>query len=138
MDDFKDVLWQKLEAHASAVKPVVVTMAAAKGHEVLYTPPSHSRLQPIEMVWAIIKGDVGRGYRDDRTFQEVRAALDDAFAAVTSHAIYGCVKKAEDELKQLYKYLQENDELSNDGSSSDESAADVDDTSDGSDGDAID
>ena len=43
-----------------------------------------------------------------------------------------------DELKQLYKYLQENDELSNDGSSSDESAADVDDTSDGSDGDAID
>ncbi|OQR85907.1 hypothetical protein ACHHYP_20527 [Achlya hypogyna] len=85
-DDFKDILWQKLETHVTAVKLIVVAMAAAKGHEVLYTPPSHSRLQPIEIVWAIIKGVVGRGYRDDQTFQEVRDALDNAFAAVASQA----------------------------------------------------
>ncbi|OQR89911.1 hypothetical protein ACHHYP_05947 [Achlya hypogyna] len=128
-DHFKDILWQKLETHATVVKAIVVTIAAAKRHEVFYSPPSHSRLQPIEMVWAIIKGDVGRGYQDDRTFQEVRHALDNAFAAATLQAIYGCVKKSEEELKPLYKYLQENDELGNDDSSSGESAADANDTS---------
>ncbi|OQR83192.1 hypothetical protein ACHHYP_20757 [Achlya hypogyna] len=103
--DLKAVLWGKLEAHVSATLPVVVTMAREKGHEVLFTPPSHSRLQPIEIV---------------------REALDEGFEALTARAIYGCIKNSEDELKSLYLYLIDHEELSG---SSDESAEDDDDDS---------
>ncbi|KAG7373516.1 DDE superfamily endonuclease [Nitzschia inconspicua] len=35
-------------------------LAKEQGHEVLLTPPYHSDLQPIELVWAMVKGGVGR------------------------------------------------------------------------------
>jgi transposase len=43
----------------------VVSSAEALGHKVLFTPPFHSDLQPIELVWARVKGNVGRQYSKD-------------------------------------------------------------------------
>ncbi|ETV69167.1 hypothetical protein H257_15122 [Aphanomyces astaci] len=53
----------------------VVSMAPARGYEVVYKPPYHSDLQPIEYVWAYLKGNVGRQYTTDTTMEDVRARL---------------------------------------------------------------
>ena len=54
-------MWDKLSNYiAENVSPVVVEMAKAAGHDVVYTHPYHSDLQPIELVWTNIKGEVGR------------------------------------------------------------------------------
>jgi hypothetical protein len=44
---------------ASNVKIEVQHHAEEGGHTVLFTPAYHSDLQPIELVWALIKGNVG-------------------------------------------------------------------------------
>ncbi|RHY18959.1 hypothetical protein DYB32_010304 [Aphanomyces invadans] len=63
--DFKSILWEKLSVHIEKhIKPQVVQMAIDKGHQVVFTPPHHSDLQPIELVWANVKGHVGRRYTD--------------------------------------------------------------------------
>jgi transposase len=42
------------------------------GHDIVFTPPYHSNLQPIELVWANTKGEVGRQYDTQTTFKDVR------------------------------------------------------------------
>ncbi|RHY94243.1 hypothetical protein DYB35_001234 [Aphanomyces astaci] len=125
--DFKSVLWQKLSAYIHVhVKPVVVSMAEARGHKVVYTPPHHSDLQPIELVWAIVKGQAGRRYQDISKFHEVKARIQQAFADLTPYKIKGCIKVAQGKLEQLHKHLLQVDALSSDEESS---AADSDDES---------
>ena len=46
-------------------------LAKAAGHCVIYTPPYHSDLQPIELVWARVKGNVGRQYQHGVTLEQV-------------------------------------------------------------------
>jgi len=49
----KPVLLQKARDHqAATIRAEVVTLAAAAGHEVLFLPPHHSDLNPIEMLKA--------------------------------------------------------------------------------------
>ncbi|RHY24522.1 hypothetical protein DYB32_008817 [Aphanomyces invadans] len=56
-DKYKSQLWDKLAVYIKAnIRPVIVDMAKRWGHTVIYTPPHHSDLQPIELVWAIVKG----------------------------------------------------------------------------------
>lgn len=55
-------LRRRLKAYVDTVEPEVVQLAKQQGHEVLYTPPYHCDLQPIEMVWTQVKGEVGRQY----------------------------------------------------------------------------
>jgi hypothetical protein len=52
-----------------------VRLAEEQGHRVLFTPPYHSDLQPIELVWALIKGNVGRQYSLDSTLDLVYQRL---------------------------------------------------------------
>ena len=40
-------------------------------HKVLLSPPHHSDLNPIELAWARIKGNIGRQYSIDTTLQTV-------------------------------------------------------------------
>jgi transposase len=60
---------------ASNVKDHCTLLAEERGHKVLYLPPHHSELQPIEMLWAKIKGDVGRQYNTNTTFAMVHERL---------------------------------------------------------------
>ena len=53
------------------VKGHCETVAKAAGHEVVFTPPYHSDVQPIELVWARVKGEVGRQYTKGDTFSAV-------------------------------------------------------------------
>lgn len=90
---------------AQMKKPVTykaVEIAATYGHDVLYTPPYHPELQPIEMVWGAIKnrialdpatsvGDLG---------EKVRAGLD----AIDKKIWLGAYKKVQ---RAEEKYLQQ-------------------------------
>lgn len=59
--------------------PATVRAAEEKGHKVIFTPPYHSDVQPIELVWAHIKGEVGRKYVQGISFQNVLVNLNTAF-----------------------------------------------------------
>ena len=55
----KSVLWGNIKEWIEKnVRPMVETMANEAGHKVLWSPPHHSDLQPIELVWANVKGEV--------------------------------------------------------------------------------
>jgi hypothetical protein len=53
----------------------VVRLAEEQGHKVVYTAPYHSDLQPMELVWALIKGNVGRQYNENTTLTLVYERL---------------------------------------------------------------
>jgi transposase len=102
----KAMLWPKLSEYVRKnIKPVVVSMAAARGHEVLFSPPHYSDLQPIEIVWAIVKGVVGRQYTTETTFQQVRERLEKAFQDLLPKTVQGCINKANSHLKRLYTHI---------------------------------
>jgi hypothetical protein len=57
----------------------IVRLAEEKGHKVLFTPPYHSDLQPIELVWALVKGNIGRQYAIGTTLEIVNQRLETEF-----------------------------------------------------------
>ncbi|KAG9398678.1 hypothetical protein AC1031_014461 [Aphanomyces cochlioides] len=80
-------------------------MARQAGHEIVFTPPHHSDLQPIETIWAIVKGKVERQYDVNTTFDDVGKRLNEAIGELTSEVILGCIKKAEKCLLELHRYI---------------------------------
>ena len=44
------------------VKPEVLRIAEENSHGIIFAPPYHSDLQPIEILWAVVKGNIGREY----------------------------------------------------------------------------
>ena len=70
--DLKSIIWHKLKKYVDdRVKPIVVLMAEAEGHKILFSPPHHSDLQPIELVWANVKRNLGRQYTTNTSFKTV-------------------------------------------------------------------
>jgi len=116
--DTKPVIWKKLKVYVQAnVLPVVVEMAHKAGHEVIYTPPHHSDLQPIELPWATVKGYVGRQYNVHTTFKDVHERLVRGFELVSSSTMHGFVQKTEALLLKFNQYMIETEEDSVDSSS---------------------
>jgi len=104
--DTKPTLWSKIKAHIDAhVDPVIVTMARAAGHDVWYSPPYHSDLQPIELIWAVVKNEVGRQYTSNTKFTDVYDRLLVAFDNLSPATIQGCMYKAEGHLLDLARQL---------------------------------
>ena len=66
------------------VEPAIVQIARSHGHEVIYTPPHFSDLQPIEMVWARVKSAASRGYSKEISLQDVRTRLDQQFLSLNT------------------------------------------------------
>jgi hypothetical protein len=103
----KAILWKALSEHIKAhVVPVIVSKARAKGHDVAFTPPYHSDLQPIEIVWAIVKGEVGRQYSTSTKFADIQPRLERAFANLQSSTVQGCIDAANKQLTQLKEHLE--------------------------------
>ncbi|RHZ30659.1 hypothetical protein DYB26_012633 [Aphanomyces astaci] len=120
--EFKSELWDMLASHIKPhILPVIVEMAKCRGHCVVYTPPHHSDLQPIETVWAIVKGKVGRRYTDMTKFADVKVRLEAAFANLKPNSIKWCVRAAQEKLKKLHEHLVQIDTLVSDEESSDDS-----------------
>ena len=66
------------------------------GDLVLFTPPHHSDFQPIELLWAKLKGNIGRKYDSKTTMTVLKERLDDEFAAARDWQdnIGGMIRKA--------------------------------------------
>ncbi|KAF4145792.1 DDE superfamily endonuclease [Phytophthora infestans] len=76
-----------------------------KGHEIIFTPP-HSDLQPIEIVWANVKGEVGRQYSTKTTFADIKPRLQRALENVSPVSVQGCIDAANRQLTKLKKHLE--------------------------------
>ncbi|KAF0759151.1 hypothetical protein AaE_003744 [Aphanomyces astaci] len=125
----RPVVWAALKDHIDrAVKSEVESMAMERGHLVAWTPPYHSDLQPIEMVWSDVKGKVGRQYTVTTSFEDVRVRLDAAFASLPSKTIYNCIGHTERKVAAMSLYLETLDEADDElgqGSSDDEDSIDM-------------
>ena len=121
--DLRSTMWALVKSHVKVnVEPLVVKMANDRGHSVVYTAPGHSELQPIETVWAQVKGEVGRQYDSNTTFQLVRDRLDVAFAVLTPTAIDNHIAHSTKLLHELHDKLHAEDSdgsCLSEGSSSD-------------------
>jgi len=100
------MLHKRLRDHNASVDAAVVSAARALGHEVLFTPPYHCDLQPIEMLWARVKRAVGRDYDASTTMATVHTRLDAAFAeAAEDHAfvqgLYDHVSRVQQQYMRL-------------------------------------
>ncbi|KAF0750949.1 hypothetical protein AaE_006544 [Aphanomyces astaci] len=120
-NEMKAALCKKLSVHVSKIDIEVVSLARAAGHEVVYTPPYHSDLQLIEIVWAIVKCQDGRQYTQVTTFKDVRVQLMKSFEDLTPSSIKGCIHKTDMQLNKLAAYNKEQHE--GDASDSDSSSS---------------
>ena len=97
------------------VEPAVVLMARDRGHEVLFTPPHFSDLQPIELVWASIKGNVASSYDKYSTFQDVHNRLLSQFDHLRSEQGASDMRKIVDHVDDMInKFIQEIDDSDGD------------------------
>ena len=106
-------------------KIAIVKIAEEAGHTVLLTPPYHSDLQPIELVWAYIKGNIGRKYNSETTLEVVHNHLIEEFARLehNGHASVGkmiekCARKGA-EMYQEQLVADEPDEYGSEESDND-------------------
>ena len=78
----KPELWQLVKRKRSRYKHYICDeMAEARGHRVLRLPPYHSELNPIELIWAQLKGYIATK-NTSYNLKAVRELLNEAFAAV--------------------------------------------------------
>jgi hypothetical protein len=78
------------------------------GHQLCYTPSYHCELQPIEGVWAVVKGELART-APHANLLEIRNKLLDAFKEkVTSTTIVGLCKRS---LTKAKEYRDMNDDM---------------------------
>ena len=74
--DLREVLMHRLKAWRDAnIPPAVVSAAREKGHEVLFTPPRMCELQPIERVFGIVKGRIGRRHHAGIDYSKTKDML---------------------------------------------------------------
>lgn len=86
---------------------VVEAIALAAGHQVLFLPPYHPRLNPIENMWGVVKTHLRRLWRTARvTDDEFTARITDAFDAVDGASWAGAVEKSYEHAKSLVNYDQ--------------------------------
>lgn len=117
---YKSMIWADVIRYINDnVKPIVVKMLEDAGHQVIFTPPYHSDLQPIELIWANVKGEVGRQYDNNTNFSKVLERLKSAFANLTSKCVKGCIDKTNKILHSIHKEINFNGE-SSEGESSEE------------------
>ena len=125
----KPMLQELVRAEKAKEKPQTVLAAEALGHEVLFTPPYHSDLQPIELLWAKLKGNIGRKYSKDTTMTVLKQRLDDEFKIACREwmeSLEGMIWKC----SQLGKeFLEKSQQAGNDDNEVDASDSEDDDDS---------
>ena len=75
------VLWGRVKSFIKEdVQPIIANLVEEQGHKVVWYPPHHSDLQPIQLVWDNVKGAVGIQYTTDKTFKDKKTRLIAAFS----------------------------------------------------------
>ena len=105
----------------------IVRLAEEHGHEVLFTPRYHSDLQPIELLWAHVKGRVGRQYNNETTLQIVYERLMHEFQLVEEsghEAVQKYIDKCTGVAEKMYQEMDDDDDDDGESSGDDTDARD--------------
>lgn len=81
----------RMQPDFQSERPKIVEIIREGGHEVIFLPKFHCELNPIEMVWSVIK----KKFRDmpgRHTIEGARKALDIAMDAPTANQIRACFR----------------------------------------------
>ena len=92
-------------------------MCQPHGHKILFTPPYHSDLQPIKLLWALVKGRVGCQYTKGTTLDQVLECLQSAFNEVQTcghKSIEGMINKCTKVAQEFWDNCEANDLVNND------------------------
>ena len=85
--------------------PIICTMAKSEGHEVIFSPTHYSNLQPIEVVWENVKGEVGRKYTTQTTFEGVLVRLKESITNLETQTVQVFTKQANQRLKEMHQHI---------------------------------
>jgi hypothetical protein len=99
---------------ANNVKIEVERLAEEGGHTVLFTPAYHSDLQPIELVWALVKGNVGQQYSNQTTLDIVYERLMHEFNKLEDsghRSINGMIEKCAALALEFHGEMDADDEM---------------------------
>jgi len=108
------ILKMKTKAKLQEEKMMCELLAEAQGHRVLFTPPCHSNFQPIELLWAKLKGNIGRKYKSNTSMAILKKRLDEEFQAAQgwNQSIEGMIYRTTMICKSFYDTLHnEEDDL---------------------------
>ncbi|OQR83702.1 hypothetical protein ACHHYP_14392, partial [Achlya hypogyna] len=89
----KAVLLEITKAHREPAHYACVQIAAEYDHRVLYTPPYHPELQPIEIIWAVAKNRIAVDLAE--TMDELGQKIAASFSRVTSNTWVKALRKAQ-------------------------------------------
>ena len=102
-------LQEEVENHLDKT-PLIQKIGEEHGHKVLFLPVHHPELNPIELIWAIVKNECGRLLRKGIKFGEVREHLEESFAKITAETcrkVYEKIRQKEEEYWTLDMELDE-------------------------------
>lgn len=94
--------------------PLVQKEAQKYEHQLLILPVHHPELNPIELIWALVKNKCAKKLRNGMSFKDVLANLKDEFENVSEENcqnVYKHVKKQEDEFWKIDLELDYTDEM---------------------------
>jgi len=115
----KAELYELVKQNKSKVPFACVEIAKKYGHNLLYTPPYHCELQPIEGVWAVVKDEVARTAPHPDLLSIRNKLLYSFREKVTSKTILGLWRRSLNIAKE-YKDMNDDIELATDNSDDDE------------------
>jgi len=103
------IIREKIRTFKKTQKMSCELIAEANGHRVLFTPPCHSDLQPIELLWAKLKGNIGRKYDTDTTMTILKERLDEEFSAAYgwNESIEGFIRKSTAIARKFFTEIQQ-------------------------------
>lgn len=86
--------------------------AEAEGHEVLFTPPCHSEFQPVELLWAKLKGNIGRKRDSNTTMSVPKERLDAEFkdSLKWHESVEGFMRKSTETAQKFWEEAQKDDD----------------------------
>ncbi len=81
-----------LKQHPQLNQTKIDKMLRPLGHSIIWTPPFVPEVQPIELIWAYVKGLVASQYTLHRSIETTRQQTDDAFDTITAAMIQKRIK----------------------------------------------
>ncbi|OQR85346.1 hypothetical protein ACHHYP_11920 [Achlya hypogyna] len=91
--DLKANLLKKAKAAKEPPQYAFVKIASAYSHRVVYTPPYHPELQPIEIIWANVKNRIGAN--PAKNMEDLESKLKASLEVVSSNTWEGALRKVQ-------------------------------------------
>jgi len=99
----QQVVKEYIASHPTINSTLVAQLMKEKGHELVYTPPYESWLQPIELVWAQVKLKVAQQARVGRKWQETAEQTRTALREMTPEACSDIIRHTENMMDEWLK-----------------------------------